>query len=318
MLTEEDFKDPAHFIAMLNQINQNYNQVLNELLGFSGTVKFNAPLDLQGNRIINTGSPVAPTDVITKIIADAAYSAPVLRPQLEATGAQPLQTYRQLSNPIQQETNSSWLNTLAHTAPSANTSTVTFGAPSGGFVPVTISAGIFTRADGTNLPYPQYNDSLALPTTFPIDTLVRAGGVVTGATIGVNTLIAGETISISGAGDAGFNGSFALTFAGISGSPPAQHFTFNQSSPNASTSGGTISLFGIYYYCLKPALGKLFRVGPYQTDSTANRINSQKDGSMIIAVVSVNGAGGDITNTAAGSTSPAENAGANPRILAVL
>jgi len=317
MVTAEDLKDPVQAAALLNNIHQNFTQMINTLLGVSGSVPIRAHMDLQGNRVMNVAAPVASSDAVSKSAADAAYSAPALRPQLEANGLFPLLSYRQLSNPFQREMNSSWLNLLASTAPSANTSTVTFGVPAGGFTPVTISAGIFTRADGSSTPYSQYNDSLAAPGNFTIATLSRSGGVVTGATTGANTLSAGETVIITGAGDASFNGTFLLTFVGLSGSPPAPVFMFNQGAPNASTTGGNVSLAGVYYYCLSSTTGKLFRIGPYTTDTPANRINAQKDGSMIVAVAVMNGSGGDTTNSAAGGTSPAANAGSPSRLIPV-
>jgi len=318
LVTADDVRgDPEHFASLLNQIFTNQNQMINALLGSGGSIPINTDLDLQGNKVTNlsTDTPTSPSDAVSKAHADATYSAPVLAPQLEANGSSPLSTYRIVSNPYQQELNTSYLNTVANTAPAANSSNVTFGSPSGGFVPVTISSGLFTRADGTTIPYPQFNDSVPTPAIFNINTISRTSGLVTGNTTGVNTLQAGNTVVVAGVGNTSYNGQFVLTFVGTGGSPPGPVFQFSQAGADSSSSGGTISLYGIYYYCLKPSILQLYRVGPYAVDTVANRINAQKDGSGIIAIVSVTGAGGDPTNTAAGATSPQQNIGGGNRIL---
>jgi hypothetical protein len=316
LITADDIRgDPERFAALLNAEFQNLVQKINSLIGAAGTIHFNSHVDLQGNSIRNVAAPSGPNDVVTKIAADASYSAPALAPQLEATGASPLLTYRQLNNPNQRELSSTFLQAMGNTSPQANSSNIAFGAPSGGFVPVTISSGVQTRADGSTLPYAQFNDSASLPATFNINTISRTGNVVTGNTTGANTLQTGETVSVAGVGDTSYNGTFVLTFVGIGGSPPGPVFQYAQAGTNSSSSGGTISLFGVYYYVINPLIGKVYRVGPFAVDTAQNRLNAASDGISIIAVSTITGSGGNTTNSAAGATSPIENTGGGNRIL---
>ena len=316
LITADDVRgDPNTFAALLNNEFQNIIQKLNSLIGAAGTINLNSHLNLQGNSIQNVAPPSGPNDVVTKSAADATYSAPALAPQLEATGSSPLSTYRQLNNPNQRELSTSHLNSLGNTAPQTNNSDIAFGAPSGGFIPVTISSGVQNRADGSSLPYAQLNDSVAVPTTFNINTISRTSNVVTGNTTGANTLQTGNTVAIAGVGDSSYNGTFVLTFVGIGGSPPGPVFQFSQAGPNASSAGGTISLFGVYYYVMDPDIGKVYHVGPFAADTAQNRINATADGLAMIAVAVVTGSGGDTTNSAAGATSPIANVGGGNRIL---
>ena len=316
LITADDVRgDPNNFAALLNNEFQNIIQKLNSLIGAAGTVSINSHLDLTGNSIRNVAPPELPGDVVNLGHANENYSAPALAPQLEATGSSPLSTYRQLNNPNQRELSTSHLNALGNTAPQTNNSDIAFGAPSGGFIPVTISSGVQERADGSSLPYAQLNDSVAVPTTFNINTISRTSNVVTGNTTGVNTLQTGNTVAIAGVGDSSYNGTFVLTFVGIGGSPPGPVFQFNQAGANSSSSGGTISLFGVYYYVMDPAVGKVYHVGPFAADTSQNRINATADGLAMIAVAVVTGSGGDTTNSAAGATSPVANIGGGNRIL---
>lgn len=316
LITADDVRgDPNTFAALLNNEFQNIIQKLNGLIGAAGTVSINSHLDLTGNSIRNVAPPELPGDVVNLGHANANYSASALAPQLEATGTSPLSTYRQLNNPNQRELSTSHLNFLGNTAPQTNNSNITFGAPAGGFIPVTISSGVQARADGSSLPYAQLSDSAAVPATFNINTISRTSNVVTGSTTGANTLQTGDTVAIANVGDSSYDGTFVLTFVGIGGSPPGPVFQFNQAGPNSSSSGGTISLFGVYYYVMNPAIGKVYRVGPFAVDTSQNRINATQDGLSIIAVAVVTGSGGDTANSAAGATSPIANVGGGNRIL---
>lgn len=316
LITADDIRgDPNSFAALLNNEFQNIIQKLNGLTGAAGTIDLNSHLNLQGNSIRNVADPSGPNDVVTKSVADNTYSAPVLAPQLEATGTSPLSTYRQLGNPNQRETSTSHLNSLGNTAPQTNSSNVTFGAVSGGFVPVTVSSGVQIRADGSTLPYAQLSDSAAIPATFTINTISRTSNMVTGNTTGVNTLQTGDTVAIAGVGDTSYNGTFVLTFVGTGGSPPGPIFQYSQAGANSSSSGGTISLFGVYYYVMDPVIGKVFRVGPFDADTSQNRLNAVQDGLALIAVAVITGSGGDTANSAAGATSPIANTSGGNRIL---
>jgi hypothetical protein len=316
LITADDIRGDANtFASLLNAEFQNIIQKLNGLIGAAGTIHLNNHLNLQGNAIRNVASPTGPNDVVTKASADATYSAPVLAPQLESTGPYPLSTYRQLNNPNQRELSTSHLNFLGNNSPQTNSSNVTFGPPSGGFVPVTISAGVQIRADSSTLPYAQLNDSAAVPATFTINTISRTGNVVTGNTTVANTLQAGDTVAIAGVGDSTYDGTVVLTFVGTGGSPPGPVFQYNQSGANSSSSGGTISLFGVYYYVMDPQVGKVFRVGPFAADTSQARINATQDRLAMIAVAVITGSGGDTANSAAGATSPIANINGGNRIL---
>lgn len=314
-LHKSDLDDPS--LSLLNNILTNYQQVLNRLQGFSGPIRFNDDLDMAGSRISNVGDATAAGDVVSQAFANSKYSAPALRPQLEANGGYGMQSYRQLSSPNQREKYSSFLNQLLVVSPTSNSSTVTFGPASGGFVPVTISAGYQYFTDGHVEPYLAYNDSLQVPTTYTISTLTRSGGVVSGSTTGSNTLTTGETVVVAGASDPSFDGQFVLA------SSSSPNFTYNQSASNSSSTGGSISLNGVYFYIRTSGAETLTRVGPYFADTWQNRITTPSggnqvpsiDGSTIIAVVTVNSNGGDYVNSCAGATLPAQNAGAPTRLF---
>jgi hypothetical protein len=312
-LTEDDFRDPARAAALLNSHITNVNQILNQLQGVGGSpIPMRAHLDLQGNRVINVGPPSAPTDAITQAVANASYSAPVLVKQIAPTGTSPMPGYRQMSNPVQQEGNSSVFNTLASMAPSASNSTITFSAPAGGYVLVVVSAGILARADGSQQAYPLILDSLPLPATYNLASISRSGGVVSAATSVANTLVAGNPAVIAGVSDASYNGTYILATA------VTPNFTYAQSGlGNSSSSGGTVTTNGLYYYCLSPVSGTPFRRTPVYGggDTEFNRLASQLDGSTLIAVVVVNGSGGDTVNSVAGATPPTSNLGAAPRLM---
>jgi hypothetical protein len=313
-LTEDDFRDPARAAALLNSHITNVNQILNQLQGVGGSpIPMRAHLDLQGNRVINVGPPSAPTDALTLGPATAAYGPAATSAALAPTGSNPMPGYRQMSNPIQQEQNSSVFNTLASMAPSASNSTITFSPPAGGYVSVTISAGILARADGSQQAYPLYTDSLPLPATYTLSSISRsAGGLVSGSTSVANTLVAGNPAVIAGVSDATFNGAYVLATAAT------PNFTYAQPGLGAATpSGGTVTTNGLYYYCLSPISGILFRRTPTYGggDTEFNRLASQLDGSTLIAVVVVNGSGGDTVNSVAGATPPTSNIGAAPRLM---
>ena len=315
LVTANDVRgDPDTFAALLNAQFQNINQSINALQGAAGTINLNSHLNLQGNSIRNVAPPSGPHDVITKSSADAAYSATVLAPQLESNGPNPLQTYRQINNSNQRELSTGFLNSLGNTAPDTNSSFITFGAASGGFVPVTISSGVETRADGSTLTYAQFNDSVSLPGSFNIATIIRSGNQVTGTTTGVNNLSTGETVQIAGVTDTSYNGYFVLSFVGTGGSPPGPVFQYSQAGTDSSSSGGTVSLFGVYYYLISPSIGKIFRIGPFAADTAQNRINANKDRLCLIAVVVVTASGGDLVNSASGGTPPTQNTGGGNHI----
>lgn len=309
ILHKEDLEDPS--LGMLNGVITNFQQLINYLLGHSGTPTLKSGLNLNGERISNVGDPVLATDAVSHAFAQTRYGPDALKPHFEQLGKSVLQSYRRLSDTQQRELYSSFLNQVLTVAPTTNTSLVTFGSPGGGFVSVHISAGLHQLVDGTELSYSAFNDSLALPTSFAISGggLTRTGGIVTGSTTGPNTLVAGETVAVGGESNASFNGQFVLA---TSISP---NFSYNQIAPDATSSGGSISLNGVYYYSRRAGQNTLFRTGPFAQDSWSNRRSASLDGSTLIAVAVVTGSGGDNTNSAAGGTSPAANNGAGIRIF---
>ena len=308
--TEDDFQSPSQFVQLLNTILANHAQMLNQLLGYGGPVKFNSHIDLGGNRILNLGVPTSPTDAVSQSFTAANYSAPVLRKQFEAAGNAPLQSYRRVSDRNQREQFSTFLNDITNTAPTSNTSQVTFGAPSGGFVPVTVSSGTFQRVDGTLVNYAAYNDSLAVPASYSLTSLTRASNVVTGVTTVANTIQVGDTVLIAGATDSTYDGYFTV----LTASSP--NFTYAQVGAGGSTTGGTVSRFGVYYYTIKARSSVLYRYpGAFPADTWTNRVNASGDGETIVAVATVNATGGDTVNSAAGGTNPTTNIGAGVRLF---
>lgn len=308
-LVSDDLKEQS--LGMLNKILQDHTQMINYLLGHAGPTALKSGLDMGGQRISNVGDPVHPTDGVSHSFAQTRYGPGALKPHFEQLGKSVLQSYRRLSDPIQREKNSSFLNQVLTVAPTTNTSTVVFGAPGGGFVPVTISAGFHQLVDGSQEAYIGFNDSLPQPVSYPISGagLTRAGGTVSGATTGPNALLPGQTVTMIGQSNTTFNGQFVLaTVAGL-------NFTYQQIAPDGTSHNGSISLNGVYYYSRRAGQNRLFRTGPFAVDSWSNRLNSGLDGSTLIAVAVVTAAGGDNTNSAAGGTSPATNNGAGIRIF---
>lgn len=280
-------------------------QSLNAQLGSAGPVKLSGHLYLQGNRVMNVGDPVASTDAVSHAVAASQFGADALRPQIESLGKSILQTSRRLNDKVQRENFSSFLNSIVNTAPTTNTSLVSFGAPSGGTVAVTISAGFHQKVDGSQVSYAGRTDVLSLPTPFTIVSIVRSGNEVTIQTSAANPFVAGETVAVTGVTDTSFNGSFT-----IDAIVDTTHFTYPQFAANATSSGGTVSLGGVFYYYLKKDMNTLglsnnvFGSG----DNWQARLKASFDGQTIIAVVALGGGGGDLTNSAAGATDPVSSA----------
>ena len=299
---KSDFDDES--LTLLNQDLTNIRQAVNGFLGVGGVAKFPAGIDLAGSRVQNVGPAQAITDAVSQEYGNTQYGAAALKPLFESLGKQVMQTYRRLSDPNQQEQTSSHLNSLSSTSPTTNSSIVIPGIPTGGFVPVTITGGLHQFMDRSAQPYAAYNDSLPLAVGYPISgSLVRSGGVVSGATVGANILVAGDTIAIINASDSSFNGQFVLASAA------SPNFTYNQSAPNGSATGATISFGNVYYYLRSTGQSVLNRVGPFGEDTWENRLNGSFDRSTLIATVVVTGMGIDPTASSAGATPPAQTNG---------
>ena len=222
---KSDFDDDS--LTLFNQQMTNVVQQLNNLLGVNGMTKFANGIDLGGTRLTGLGAAVTDSDAISQSFGNSQYGAAALKPLFEALGKQVFQSYRRLNDKTQREKSSSFLNQLQSTAPAANTSLVSFGTPSAGTIPVTVSAGYFSRVDSSLQPYPARTDTLALPSS-------------------------GEYY---------------------------------------------------YFYTLSYGQTNLHISAPYTSDTQSNRVEISSDGQAIVAMVVLNGSGGDAANSAGGGTS---------------
>jgi hypothetical protein len=161
--TESDLANPSQFVSLLNTHLNNLSQIVNPLVTPGSTFSLSGHLDMQGNKITNVAAATSASDVVTQSVADKSYSAPALKNKLEAGGSSSLISYRQINNVNQRERSSSFLNDIANTSPTANTATISAGSPSGGFVSVTISSGVFHRVDGTIVQFASLTESLPVP-----------------------------------------------------------------------------------------------------------------------------------------------------------
>lgn len=302
---KSDFEDPS--LTLFNQQWQNLVQAINVLQGHTGKSTVLSPMDLSNKQIKNLGSPTDTNDAVSKAYADANYGATAVRQQMEILGKSVLQSMRRLNDVNQRETTSSFLNSLMSTAPTTNNSNVTFGSPGGGTVPVTISAGQFSRPDESVVSYPAFNDTVPLPTLINISTLARSGGVVTLTTSGVNPYHAGDTINVT-SGNALSDTSFVGTFVITTIVTPGSVFQYDQTAPNASATGGQVDSGGVFYYHLNTQQNILSRTAA-PVDTWQNRLVASFDGQTIIGVAVVNGVGGAVTQSAAGATPPAQTGG---------
>ena len=289
-------------LGFFNQFIANLVNQINAQAGHAGPIQLANHLDLSNNRIMNVAPPVNPTDAVSQAIADAQFGATALQPHLEALGKKVLQTARRINDKVQRENYSSWLNGILNTAPTTNTSQLSFGPIVAGTVDVTVSAGFHQRVDGSRVAYPSRTDTLSIPTSFVIVSVVRSGNEVICETSAANGFVIDELVTLAGVTDPSFDGSFT-----IDNIIDATHFSYPQIAPDATSSGGTVALGGVFYYYLKRDTNTLgLTNNVYGTgDSWTNRLNASFDGQTIIAVAALNGsAGADPTNSAAGATNP--------------
>lgn len=288
-------------LDFFNQFITTVVQAINAQQGSAGPVQLSGHLDLQGNRIMNVGEPASDTDAVSQGAASSQFGAAALQPHLEALGKNVLQTARRLNDRTQRENYSSFLNGLVSTAPTTNTSVVGFGAPVAGTVDVNISAGQHQKVDGSQVNYAGRTDTLSLPTPFTITAITRVGNEVTLETSAPNPFVSGETVAPIGVTDSSFDGSFT-----IDSIIDSTHFTYPQFAPDATSSGGTVSLGGVFYYYLKKGTNTLGLANNVfgSGDNWQARLKASFDGQTIIAVVALGGGGGDTTNSAAGATNP--------------
>lgn len=306
-LTEADLKSPALLNTLFSQL---FTQV-NALLGVNGPAPLTGGIDAGGQPVRNIGPPSGPTDAVSLLHAERSYSAAALAPQLEAGGSATLKTFRALNSKQQQEHYSTFLNAVSNTSPTTNTTTVS-ATSSGGDITFTVPAGYHLRVDGSSAAFGSFTATVPAPTAQAVTSATRSGGISTllGSFTG---LTAGESINVTSVSDPTFDGTFVLLGAG------AGSLTYSQpTQPDVvvPATGGTVSTLGAYYCYLRFPSQQLALSGPFADDSQQNRLASNVDGQVLIAVVVINSDGLVTDQTAAGATPPA--ATGNFRLLARL
>lgn len=310
-LSADDLKSPENLNVLFSQIINSINQGN----GAAGKVPQPSGIDVKGATISGIGEPQSSSDAVSKGHAEKNYSAAALAPQLEqGSGKTGLKSYRALNSKSQQESYSTFLNKVSNTSPTTSDSTITGTAPSGGTVTITIPAGNHFRVDGSQTYFNALTLTVPTPTSSNIGTIARASGVVTANPpfLGSFSFVAGEPIFISGVGDSSFDGSFILVTANSG--------TITWAQPNfadGSSSGGSVTSSGCYYFYLQTPSHTLAVSGPFSADSQENRLNANQDGQTLICVAVVNSSGLVTEQSAGGATIPVAQNNGN-RILARL
>jgi hypothetical protein len=163
-ITAKDLQDPN-----LGNLNNLLRQMINEtnrLGGSMGPIQLNNTLDLQGNPVRNIGAPVTAADALSQTAADPMYSQANVLTALSTTGNKILQTARRLNDPSQRERNSSFLNQIASTPPTTNTSNMTVTVAGGGSTEINLTAGNVSLPDGSVIPYSERTDIVSAPGTY--------------------------------------------------------------------------------------------------------------------------------------------------------
>ena len=302
-LTKADLEQEN--LSVLNQLLTAIANKINVQAGHTGDIPLAGNLDLQGQTIKNVAPPVGPGDVVTKLVADNTYGAAAIAPQLETGGKYALKSVRRLNDTTQREGNSTFLNALMNTTPTANDATLSATAVAGGSCTVTVSTGSLIRMDGSVVAFPERSDTLSVPSSISLTSLVRASGIVTAISAAPHGLTQGETFSISDAVDVTFVGSFVVSAVSSS-----TQFTFSQTGPDdASATGGTASVGGVYYYYLAYGDTTLSIAGHFSTDTWIQRQAVNTDGNVQVAVVALTVRGFNVAQSSAGGTSPAATNG---------
>lgn len=297
-LRKEDFTSDdgvANINTLLAQIVKNQN-LQN---GSAGPTPLPSGADLKGKHIQNVGGVGPQHTAISMAFAEAHYSAEAIAPQLEAGQKNSLKSMRRVNDQNQIEYRSAWLEGMASTSPTTNNATI-----SGSGDTVTVSAGFHLKVSGNTVPFASRTDTVALPSSVAISTLVRTSSVVLATTTGPHGLVPGNVVNIEDATDPTFDGQFV-----VATTPTPDTFTYAQIGPNASTTGGTASEGAIFYYFLPINRQTLSMAGPFSTDSQENRLSINKDGTVLIAVASFGGGGFNADASAAGATPPPQNSG---------
>jgi hypothetical protein len=298
-------------LPTLNQLLTNLQTQINTLTGANGKTVLSAGLDVSGATVSGVGEPQSVNDAVSKQHAEANYSAPVIGRQLESGSKYSLKSFRALNSRAQQETNSTFLNSMMNTAPTCNSSTISAAAPSGGSVVVTVSAGFHFYVDNNKItPYAQRMDTLALPNNITITSAVRTSNVVTLTLSSAPSppINVGDGFAVSGVTDTTFDGSF-IAITGTSGST----LVYSQTGINATSSSGSVSVASCYYYYLQGNSQTLALSPPFPADTQQNRLSINVDQSVLIAVAVLDGGGLVLTQSAAGATPPIQTA--NSRLL---
>lgn len=293
--------------SMAASFNQRLGQLFNAASaqqGAAGKPIIPSGIDVAGASISNVGEPQSPSDAISKSHAEANYSAAALAPQLEAGGKNSFKGYRSLNSKSQQESYSTFLNRVANTTPTTNTTVVTAGPPGGGNVTITIPGGQQLFMDGSQQTFGTFTVTVALPSTQAITSISRTSGVVTalGTFTGLSAL---ESVYVTGFADPSFDGDFELATAGSSS------LTWLQPNfADGTSTTGTVSTGGAYYFYLKYPSQTLDVSGPLPQDSQLNRLQANLDNQTLVAVAVVNSSGLVTTQSAGGATVPvATNSG---------
>jgi hypothetical protein len=293
------------FPTMDPVFQQHYQQMIdtvNYLAGHNGVVTLANHLDLNGNRVMNVGEPVDPTDALPSGVAEESYSAQALRPQLESTGSTPLKTMRQINNNSQREISSSYLNSLMSTAPRSNTINPIF---SGSSNVVTIPASKFQFADGSSVSYPSRTDTLPLPASYSITSWSVTSGV---ATVNLGStpsppLVVGGYVGITGTSGA-IDGIQQITNI-IS---PTE-FQFNTTGTGSGVTGN-VAVGGTYYYYVQLGVPRIQLVAvPTGVDTPFQRLSVSGDNKQLVAVLQT-GSGGVVSIGTAGGGTPTNTANA--------
>jgi hypothetical protein len=297
--TVEDFKTEDGVKAFAQHYSL-LTQRLNAVQGNVGKVQFPAGVDMAGQAIENVNGVGVEHSAISHAQAEAKYSAAALSPQLEAGQKNSLRSVRRLNDNAQRENYSQFLEGSLNVSPTTNTATI-----SGGGGTVTVSSGFHLLVSGNVQPFASRTDTLTLPSSVAITSLLRSSSIVTATTTSATGYLPGSVVNVSGVADSSFNGSFVLISA------VGTTLTWRQVSPNATTTGGTVSESGVYYYRLPTGARTLALYGPYSSDSQQNRLQTNADGGVLIAVAVFTGGGLDLTQSAAGATPPPANNGAH-------
>lgn len=138
-------------------------QQVNISQGVHGPIPVYNHIDLQGNRVMNVGTPPAgtTTDALSQKAADPMYSTSTQQAAMEAVGAKMLQTTRRLNDGTQQHRISTDLNTQGSVPPSNITGTLSWTTVAGVSITWTWTSIIVQYADLSSIAIP--NGTLIVP-----------------------------------------------------------------------------------------------------------------------------------------------------------